>query len=133
MLEQLLNYLMKNHHNQIVIPGFYDNVLNLSDEERSDIARAPFSKTKYKEALDLTDIHGEKNYSTMERTGIRPTLDVNGIWGGYTGEGAKTVIPSKAYAKISMRLIVSVNGCPFNNKRGCFSCVKRCSLSNNDG
>ena len=61
---------MKNHHNQIVIPGFYDNVQNLSDEERSDIARAPFSKTKYKEALDLTDIHGEKNYSTMERTGI---------------------------------------------------------------
>ncbi len=100
---------MKNHHNQIVIPGFYDNVLNLSDEERSDIARAPFSKTKYKEALDLTDIHGEKNYSTMERTGIRPTLDVNGIWGGYTGEGAKTVIPSKAYAKISMRLVPNQN------------------------
>ena len=61
--------------------------------------------SKYKESLDLSDVHGESGFTTMERTGIRPTLDVNGIWGGYTGEGAKTVIPSKAYAKISMRLV----------------------------
>ena len=96
---------MKDENNHIIIPGFYDNVLELSQEERADIARAPFSLDKYKSALDLSDIHGEEGYSTMERTGIRPTLDVNGIWGGYTGEGAKTVIPSKAFAKISMRLV----------------------------
>ena len=96
---------MKDENNHIIIPGFYDNVLELSPEERADIARAPFSLDRYKSALDLSDIHGEEGYSTMERTGIRPTLDVNGIWGGYTGEGAKTVIPSKAFAKISMRLV----------------------------
>ena len=96
---------MKDENNHIVIPRFYDNVVELSLEERADIARAPFSLDKYKSALDLSDIHGEKGYTTMERTGIRPTLDVNGIWGGYTGEGAKTVIASKAYAKISMRLV----------------------------
>lgn len=96
---------MKDENNHIIIPGFYDNVLELSHEERADIARAPFSLDRYKSALDLSDIHGEEGYSTMERTGIRPTLDVNGIWGGYTGEGAKTVIPSKAFAKISMRLV----------------------------
>ena len=96
---------MKNENNQITIPGFYDNVIDLSVEERADIARAPFSLEKYKASLELSDIHGEKGYTTMERTGIRPTLDVNGIWGGYTGEGAKTVIASKAYAKISMRLV----------------------------
>ena len=96
---------MKDENNHIIIPGFYDNVLELSPEERADIARAPFSLDRYKSTLNLSDIHGEKGYSTMERTGIRPTLDVNGIWGGYTGEGAKTVIPSKAFAKISMRLV----------------------------
>jgi acetylornithine deacetylase/succinyl-diaminopimelate desuccinylase-like protein len=96
---------MKDENNHIAIPKFYDNVVELSVEERADIARAPFSLDKYKAALDLSDIHGEKGYTTMERTGIRPTLDVNGIWGGYTGEGAKTVIASKAYAKISMRLV----------------------------
>ena len=96
---------MKDEKNHIIIPGFYDNVLEISPEERADIARAPFSLDRYKSTLDLSDIHGEKGYSTMERTGIRPTLDVNGIWGGYTGEGAKTVIPSKAFAKISMRLV----------------------------
>ena len=96
---------MKDENNHIIIPGFYDNVLELSQEERTDIARAPFSLDRYKSVLDLSDIHGEEGYSTMERTGIRPTLDVNGIWGGYTGEGAKTVIPSKAFAKISMRLV----------------------------
>ena len=96
---------MKDENNHITIPGFYNNVIELSKRERADIARAPFSLDKYKAALDLSDIHGEKGYSTMERTGIRPTLDVNGIWGGYTGEGAKTVIASKAFAKISMRLV----------------------------
>jgi acetylornithine deacetylase/succinyl-diaminopimelate desuccinylase-like protein len=96
---------MKDENNHIAIPGFYDNVIELSTEERADIARAPFSLDKYKAALDLSDTHGEQGYTTMERTGIRPTLDVNGIWGGYTGEGAKTVIASKAYAKISMRLV----------------------------
>ena len=96
---------MKDSNNHITIPGFYDNVLELSDEEKKDIARAPFSLSEYKSALDLSDVHGEEGFSTMERTGIRPTLDVNGIWGGYTGEGAKTVIPSKAYAKLSMRLV----------------------------
>jgi len=96
---------MKDENNHIAIPKFYDNVVELSVEERADIARAPFSLDRYKAALDLSDIHGENGYTTMERTGIRPTLDVNGIWGGYTGEGAKTVIASKAYAKISMRLV----------------------------
>ena len=96
---------MKDEKNHITIPGFYDNVIELSEEERAEIARAPFSLEKYKKALNLSDVHGEEGYTTMERTGIRPTLDVNGIWGGYTGEGAKTVIPSKAYAKISMRLV----------------------------
>ena len=96
---------MKDENNHITIPDFYENVIDLSDEERAEIARAPFSLDEYKKALDLSDIHGEHGYTTMERTGIRPTLDVNGIWGGYIGEGAKTVIPSKAYAKISMRLV----------------------------
>ncbi|WP_161889038.1 dipeptidase [Pontibacter russatus] len=93
----------ENYH--ITIPGFYDNVQELSQEERAEMARAPFSLEKYKKALDLGDVHGEAGYVTMERNSIRPTLDVNGIWGGYTGEGAKTVIPSKAHAKISMRLV----------------------------
>ncbi len=96
---------MKDDNNCITIPGFYDNVKDLSTEEREEMSKAPFSLDKYKEALDLSDVHGEMGYTTIERTGIRPTLDVNGIWGGYTGEGAKTVIPSKAYAKISMRLV----------------------------
>jgi len=91
--------------NRITIPGFYDDVLEVSPEERAEMAKAPFNLDEYKKALDIDEIHGETGYSTMERTGIRPTLDVNGIWGGYTGEGAKTVIPSKAYAKISMRLV----------------------------
>ena len=96
---------MKDDKNHIIIPDFYENVVELTELERKEIARAPFSVNKYKQALDLSDIHGESGYNTMERTGIRPTLDVNGIWGGYTGEGAKTVIPSKAFAKISMRLV----------------------------
>ncbi|MBE50875.1 MAG: peptidase dimerization domain protein [Flavobacteriales bacterium] len=96
---------LKDKNNKITIPGFYDNVQELSECERKDMGRAPFNIDKYKEALELSDIHGEKGYTTIERTGIRPTLDVNGIWGGYIGEGAKTVIPSKAFAKISMRLV----------------------------
>lgn len=96
---------MHDENNHITIPGFYDKVIELTEAERSEMAKAPFSLEKYKEALDLSDIHGEAGYSTMERGSIRPTLDVNGIWGGYIGEGAKTVIPSKAFAKISMRLV----------------------------
>ncbi|MEJ8804531.1 dipeptidase [Pontibacter sp. H249] len=96
---------LHDENNHITIPGFYDNVQELSQEERAEMARAPFDLEKYKKALDLGDVHGEAGYVTMERNSIRPTLDVNGIWGGYTGEGAKTVIASKAFAKISMRLV----------------------------
>ena len=96
---------LKNDKNYITIPGFYDNVEELSLEERAEMAKAPFSLEKYKQSIDIGDIHGEKGYTTNERNSIRPTLDVNGIWGGYTGEGAKTVIASKAFAKISMRLV----------------------------
>ena len=91
--------------NHISIPGFYDKVENLSSEERAEMAKAPFSIENYKKAIDIEDVYGEKGYTTNERNSIRPTLDVNGIWGGYTGEGAKTVIASKAFAKISMRLV----------------------------
>lgn len=96
---------LHDENNHITIPGFYDKVLELSDAERAEMAKAPFSLDAYKKALDLGDIYGETGYTTNERTSIRPTLDVNGIWGGYTGEGAKTVIASKAFAKISMRLV----------------------------
>ncbi|MFO8147299.1 MAG: dipeptidase [Gillisia sp.] len=96
---------LHDENNHISIPGFYDKVEEASDIERAKMAEAPFSLDKYKEALDIEDVYGEKGYSTNERNSIRPTLDVNGIWGGYTGEGAKTVIASKAYAKISMRLV----------------------------
>lgn len=96
---------LHDENNHITIPGFYDRVVELSDEERAEMAKAPFSKEAYCKALDIKDVYGEDGYSTMERGSIRPTLDVNGIWGGYTGEGAKTVIASKAYAKISMRLV----------------------------
>ncbi len=96
---------LKDENNRITIPGFYDKVIDLSDEERKELARAPFNLDKYKDDLGLKAVDGEHGYSTLERTGIRPTLDVNGIWGGYIGEGAKTVLPSKASAKISMRLV----------------------------
>ncbi len=89
----------------ITIPGFYDDVDEVSREERTLMAKAPFSLDNYKAHLDIADVQGEEGYSTLERTSIRPTLDVNGIWGGYIGEGAKTVLPSKAFAKISMRLV----------------------------
>lgn len=96
---------LHDEDNHITIPGFYDKVEELSKEEREHMAEAPFNIEDYKKALDIGDVYGEKGYSTPERYSIRPTLDVNGIWGGYTGEGAKTVIASKAYAKISMRLV----------------------------
>jgi len=96
---------LHDEDNHITIPGFYDEVENLSAEERTEMAKAPFSLENYKKALDIDAVFGEKGYTTNERNSIRPTLDVNGIWGGYIGEGAKTVIASKAYAKISMRLV----------------------------
>ena len=96
---------LKDEDGQITIPGFYDDVEILSDDHRKELNEAPFDLDKYKADLDVDDVSGEAGYSTIERTGIRPTLDVNGIWGGYTGEGAKTVLPSKAFAKISMRLV----------------------------
>jgi len=96
---------LHNENNHITIPGFYDKVEELSTEERTEMAKAPFNLDNYKKALDIEAVYGEKDYTTNERNSIRPTLDVNGIWGGYIGEGAKTVIASKAYAKISMRLV----------------------------
>ena len=96
---------LHDENNHITIPGFYDNVEELSLQERAEMAKAPFSLDNYKKALDIDAVYGEDGYTTNERNSIRPTLDVNGIWGGYTGEGAKTVIASKAYAKISMRLV----------------------------
>ena len=96
---------LHDENNQITIPGFYDRVENVSKEEKAEMAKIPFSLDHYKEALNIKDIYGEKGFTTNERNSIRPTLDVNGIWGGYTGEGAKTVIASKAFAKISMRLV----------------------------
>ena len=95
--------------NRITIPGFYDKVIELSNEERDQLAEAPFNLEAYKRALQIEEVYGETGYTTNERNAIRPTLDINGIWGGYTGEGAKTVIPSKAYAKISMRLVPDQN------------------------
>jgi acetylornithine deacetylase/succinyl-diaminopimelate desuccinylase-like protein len=96
---------LKDADMHITIPGFYDDVVNLSQNERDAINSAPFEVEEYKRELNIGDVMGEKGYTTLERTATRPTLDVNGIWGGYTGEGAKTVLPSKAFAKISMRLV----------------------------
>ena len=90
---------------RITIPGFYDDVEELSDTEKAMLAQVPFSETKYKQAIDVDELFGEKGYSTLERNSCRPSFDVCGIWGGYTGEGAKTVLPSKAYAKLSCRLV----------------------------
>lgn len=92
-------------HNHITIPGFYDDVLPLSEADRAALNKAPFDLEEYKKDLGVNEVWGEKGYTTLERTGTRPTLEVNGIWGGYTGEGAKTVLPSKVSAKISMRLV----------------------------
>ena len=90
---------------RVAIPGFYDEVVELSDADRAQLARAPFDMEESKAFLDIAEVKGEKGYTTLERTGIRPCLDVCGIWGGYTGEGAKTVLPSEAHAKVSMRLV----------------------------
>ncbi len=90
---------------KVTIPGFYDDVVELSDEDRAQLARAPFDLDEFKESLGVEELRGDRNYTPMERIGIRPCLDVCGIWGGYTGEGAKTVLPSVAHAKISMRLV----------------------------
>ena len=100
---------LKDEQGRITIPGFYDKVVELSDEERKEINRAPHDDEEYKQALDVDELFGEAGYTTPERIGIRPTLDVNGIWGGYIEEGAKTVLPSKAHAKISMRLVPNQN------------------------
>jgi acetylornithine deacetylase/succinyl-diaminopimelate desuccinylase-like protein len=96
---------LTNDKNEITIPGFYDDVLVLSQEERDAMAKAPFDTEAYKKEIDVDALSGEAGYTTLERTGIRPSLDVNGIWGGYIKEGAKTILPSKASAKISMRLV----------------------------
>ncbi len=98
---------LHDENNHITIPGFYDDVLVISDEERALMAQAPFNEEAYKKELEIKSVHGEKGFTTKERTGIRPCLDVCGIWGGHTGEGSKTVLPSKAYAKISTRLVAN--------------------------
>jgi acetylornithine deacetylase/succinyl-diaminopimelate desuccinylase-like protein len=96
---------LHDENNHITIPSFYDDVLEVSPEERAEMNSAPFSLDEYKEHLDIKAVYGESGFTTLERASIRPTLDCNGIWGGYIGEGAKTVLPSKAFAKISMRLV----------------------------
>ena len=96
---------LHDENNKITIPGFYDKVLEMTESERKEVSKIPFFKKDYESKIDINSTYGEKGYVTNERNSYRPTLDVNGIWGGYTGEGAKTVIPSKAYAKISMRLV----------------------------
>jgi len=96
---------LTDENGRIAIPGFYDDVVEISTEERAEMAKAPFDEEAYSKRIEVDELFGEAGFSTKERTGIRPTLDVNGIWGGYTGEGTKTVLPSKAYAKISMRLV----------------------------
>ncbi|MEG2178772.1 MAG: dipeptidase, partial [Bacteroidales bacterium] len=108
VLTQMIASLI-DEKGHITIPGFYDEVLDISAEERVAMAKAPFCLTEYQKALDIQSVQGEEGFSTIERTGIRPSLDINGIWSGYTGEGAKTVLPSEATAKISMRLVPNQN------------------------
>jgi acetylornithine deacetylase/succinyl-diaminopimelate desuccinylase-like protein len=96
---------LHDENGRVTIPGFYDRVAELSEADRAALNKAPFDLNVYKRELGIEEVKGEKGFTTLERTGVRPTLDVNGIWGGYTGEGAKTVLPSKASAKISMRLV----------------------------
>jgi len=105
-----------DENNHITIPGFYDDVIESSTEERTKMAQAPYDEEEYKADLGVESLWGEKGYTTNERTGIRPTLEVNGIWGGYTGEGAKTVLPSKAYAKISARLVPNQSSAKITEK-----------------
>jgi len=96
---------LHDENNHITIPHFYDDVIEATDQERAQLAKAPFDEDEYKSELGVKELWGEKGFTTNERAGIRPTLEINGIWGGYTGEGSKTVLPSKAYAKISCRLV----------------------------
>ena len=103
------NGVITDADGRITIPGFYDDVEELSVREREMIAKVPFSEEKYKQAIDVNALFGEKGYSTLERNSCRPSFDVCGIWGGYTGEGSKTVLPSKAYAKVSCRLVPHQN------------------------
>lgn len=107
---------LQDEDGKITIPGFYDNVVELSEEEREQLSKIPFDIEEYKKDLGINAVKGEKGYTTIERSGIRPTLDVNGIWGGYIGEGAKTVLPSKANAKISMRLVPNQNSDEISEK-----------------
>ena len=100
---------LTDEHNRITIPGFYDKVLKISDADRAEMAKAPFNQEAFNKSIGIKKENGEEGFTTPERTSIRPTLDVNGIWGGYTGEGAKTVLPSQAHAKISMRLVPHQN------------------------
>jgi acetylornithine deacetylase/succinyl-diaminopimelate desuccinylase-like protein len=100
---------MTDEQHRITIPGFYDDVVEVSAKERALLSQNPFDEFKYKEAIQVTQLQGEEGFTTTERTGIRPTFDVCGIWGGYTGEGSKTVLPSKAYAKVSTRLVPNQN------------------------
>ena len=100
---------MQDEEGRITLPGFYDDVLEYSEAQRAEMAKAPFDLDHYKKELNIEEIKGEKGFSTIERVGIRPCLDVNGIWGGYTGPGSKTVLPSKAFAKISTRLVSNQN------------------------
>lgn len=107
LCEMIAKMLDENNH--ITIPGFYDDVLEASKEERELLNQAPYNEEEYKKSVGVKELRGEKTYTTIERVGIRPTFDICGIWGGYTGEGAKTVLPSKAYAKISCRLVPDQN------------------------
>ncbi|MER3472029.1 MAG: dipeptidase [Chitinophagaceae bacterium] len=100
---------LHDENNHVTIPGFYDDVVEASAEERELMGRAPYNEKEFADELGVKELWGEKGYTTNERTGIRPTIEVNGIWGGYTGEGAKTVLPSKATAKISARLVPNQN------------------------
>jgi acetylornithine deacetylase/succinyl-diaminopimelate desuccinylase-like protein len=100
---------LKDENDHITIPGFYDNVIECSIKDRAEMAKRPFDREKFMRSVGVHDLAGEKGYSDTERIGIRPTLDINGIWGGFTGEGTKTILPSKAYAKISMRLVPDQN------------------------
>lgn len=100
---------LKDKNNHITIPGFYDNVTECSSKERAEMSKRPFDREKFMKSVGVNDLEGEYGYSDTERIGIRPTLDINGIWGGFTGEGTKTILPSRAYAKISMRLVPDQN------------------------
>jgi acetylornithine deacetylase/succinyl-diaminopimelate desuccinylase-like protein len=114
---------LKDKNNRVTIPGFYDDVKECSSEERSDMAKRPFNRDQFMKSVGVKQLTGESEYTDLERIGIRPTLDVNGIWGGYTGEGAKTILPSKAYAKISMRLV------PYQNSEKIAELFKKHFLS----